>query len=458
MPFLAGNLIRVVLLLALAFFLGSLLLVAAAMARRFKRERDFKVLDAFRERSHSVLEGLSAGALEYGSGLEQFHEIMAACGVQDIESILVERLAQPRYAPVAGRLLGDLGMIESWQHRAGAAVRPMGGRAALPLFAWGARFYHRARDVQKLGRLVDQQSWRLLVKALDDPHEDVREAAVRSLAAIRVPQSFPVLVKQLQDSLALPTPVLSSRILRLALGQFPLELADQLRPLLENSSFQAQLAGAQALREMLTNHSTDHSGSENLSAGLSDLIWKKLASVDSPDVRAVAADLMAFMGDEESGTKLIHSAGDKEWFVRLHAVRALGKRKNPAHRSVVADHLTDPHWRVREAAALALAAAGSEGASELLRVFAATEDTYAREQIAEALVTSGLMDELARRCSGEGALPEREALLEVVRMGKTACLESWLRHQPATQREKFLATLRCCNDSLVQKWIDAVAG
>lgn len=458
MPFSAGTLIHVVLLLALAIFLGSLLLIGAAIGRRLKRERDFKILDSLRQRSISILERLSAGALDYGTGLEQLRGMIKPGAQQAVEGILLEHAGQPRYIPMLGRLLEDLGMIESWQRGIGAAAEtPGAGRNALSRQR-GARFYHRARDAQNLGRLGHRQSWPLLVNALDDPHIDVREAAVRSLAAIGDPQSFPALAERLRVGLISPQPALSDRILRPALARFPPELANHLEPMMKDVNAQVRLAAAQVLRDMLGNYAVTHSEFMMVNLELSGMIVTRLSSDKDPDVRAAAADLMALMKDEASGGRLIRSADDEAWFVRLHAVRALGERRNLAFHAALGTHLTDPHWRVREAAARALAAAGSAGTGALLRVFAATEDVYAREQIAEALETSGLMAGLASRCTGEDALPEREVLLEIVKIGKTSSLESWLRRQLAPQRDAFLAMLlRDSNDPLVQKWADRMA-
>ncbi len=429
MPFPAGHLIRGVLLLSLAIFLVSLLLVSAAIVRRTKRERSFRFLDAFRERSQSILEELLAGNLEYMSGLEQFRGMIAEHGPRGIESILVDYIAQPRYSPAIIRLAEDLGFIEAWQRQAGAGAKARGGRAKLLSRARRVRFFDRARAVRYLGQLAHHGSWRLLIEALDDPHKDVRETAARSLAAIGEPLTFPILVKRLEANLTSSKPIFSESALRLALGQFPLKLADQLRPLLGHACSQARLAGAQVLRQMLNSASRSASGEPG--PDLFRLVWEKLACDDSPDVRAVAADLMAFMADEPSGSKLVAATEDEEWFVRLHAVRALGERESPVFPAVIARHLTDPHWRVREAAALALTASGPVGISELLRVFAITQDAYAREQIAEALEAPGVLGELASRCAGGDGMPERDALLDIVKMGRTAWLESWVRRLPA---------------------------
>ncbi len=459
MPFLAERFIHVVLLLAAIIFLVSLLLIAVAIGRRFRREREFKILDAFRERSRSILEVLSAGALDYEAALEQIRKMIEPRYAQDIERILLEQLDQPRYRAAIGRLIEDLGMIRSWQRRVGDTTKPPpGSRGAAPSLRREARFYHRARDAQNLGRVGHRESWRLLVKALDDAHEDVREAAVRSLAVIGEPESFPALVEQLRASLTSPKPLLSDRVLRPALARFPLALADHLQPLLEHSNSQVRLAAAHVLRDMLANESAAvRSGSVKLKPDLSRLIPNRLAGDNDPDVRAVAADLMSFLQDEASGDKLIRSAGDAEWFVRLHAVRAIGERRNQKFHAVLAARLTDQHWRVREAAARALAGSGPEEARELLRAFVAAGDEYARDQIAEALDTSGLMAELAKRCAGGDAPQEREVLFEVVKMGKTSCLESWLKRQTERERRAFLTALGECSDPHVRRWVEQMA-
>ncbi|MGH9355840.1 MAG: HEAT repeat domain-containing protein [Terriglobia bacterium] len=457
MPRVASHLIELVLFLALVIFLGSLLLIAAAIGRRFKRERGFRFIDSFRERSRSILEGIAAGALEYEAGLEQLQGIVDSGHAETVERILLDYAHQFRYSPSSGRLLENLGMVESWRRQLISVTKPPGA-SRNPLLLWrGARFYNRARAAQNLGRLGDRQSWPLLVSALDDPHGDVREEALCALAAIREPQSFPALIGRLRASLSPAHAAHSGRVLQTVLARFPLELADQLVPLIEDSNARVRLAAAQVLRGMLTNRSLTDANVTPMNLKLSRLIITQLGGDSDPDVRAAAADLMAFMKDDVSGKDFIRSADDEVWFVRLHAVRALGQRRDLAFHPALAARLTDTRWLVREAAASALSASGAPGVFALMRVFSASDDAYAREQIAEAIETSGLMKKLAESTAAEDAQQEREALQEIVKAGEAGFLEGWLNRQPAPERRAFLASLRGSHDPEVRNWADQMA-
>ena len=59
------------------------------------------------------------------------------------------------------------------------------------------RYLLRAKSIRNLGTLRHRPSWPLLVNALDDRHPDIQLVALRSLAALGAPESFPVLRERL---------------------------------------------------------------------------------------------------------------------------------------------------------------------------------------------------------------------------------------------------------------------
>jgi hypothetical protein len=46
---------------------------------------------------------------------------------------------------------------------------------------------------------------------------------------------------------------------------------------------------------------------------------------ESPDVRALAAEALGFLGDASATPALAQAVEDKEWIVRVHAIRSLGR-------------------------------------------------------------------------------------------------------------------------------------
>lgn len=92
------------------------------------------------------------------------------------------------------------------------------------------------------------------------------------------------------------------------------------------------------------------------------------------EVRARAAELLGVCGAVDSIGALVAACDDDEWFVRVRAVKALGRLGVPDSPDFVHDYYTtlqrllhDPVWYVRRHAASAMAATGEDG-RELLRL------------------------------------------------------------------------------------------
>lgn len=423
------GLIHAVLILSWIVLAGILVLVAIVIGRRIKRESEFKTLDHFREQLHAIADGLVNHTLEYDAGLAALRALIPRRHDRAIERILLEELDSPARAAILRRLAQDLGLIQAWQQRV-AFPQEDGGTLARPgtlrrLF--GLRFTERAASAESLGRIRDLGSWRLLARALQDPHRDVQAVALRSLASIGEPQSFPVLVEQLRSVITSREPVLSVRTLKAALARFPLDSALHLLPLLQDRDPRLRVIAVEILREMLEAGASLEGAhvSQTMGPQLSGLVLTELANDENPDVRAGAADLLVHFRDERAAPTLARLCSDPEWFVRLHAVRGLGEKGDGHFLETISTRLTDPHWRVREAASRALALGGEAGVRLLIETFLATGDVYAREQVAEELQTSGVMAEIVRRCERrKNSAREIEALAAIVHMGKTSYLRT----------------------------------
>jgi hypothetical protein len=120
---------------------------------------------------------------------------------------------------------------------------------------------------------------------------------------------------------------------------------------------------------------------------------------------------------------------DSEWFVRLHATRALAEcRAFPLE--ALGRRLTDTNWRVREAAAQVVSARGQEGIRFLLAHFRATDDRYSREQVVEQLERTGLIPSLLTAFDEPGAGEETRFAPEMVRVRRTSAVRSAVENAP----------------------------
>ena len=140
-----------------------------------------------------------------------------------------------------------------------------------------------------------------------------------------------------------------------------------------------------------------------------------MAIDEDPDVRARAADVVAHLEPSRAATVLTPLLGDSTWFVRLHAVRAL--RHQEFTSLALSRRLTDPHWRVREAAVQTLLARVHSGIRRLLEHFLTTEDAYSREQVVEQIERAGLIPAIIEACGELGRELETQFALEMVRRG-----------------------------------------
>src|SRR5208282_5047896 len=178
---------------------GTLALAVGAMVRRWHQDRFDR-----RIKGLCVHYALTPATLLEGKYSAQSLASLRILPLSSIELLLEPLLLKcasaPALATVLEELCLELGLIDVWQRRILDQFGHVSLRAALSNldgllhFIPRLRFFLRAQSARNLGLLRHQPSWPILVKALDDPHPDVQQVAVRSLAVIAEPQSFPVLL------------------------------------------------------------------------------------------------------------------------------------------------------------------------------------------------------------------------------------------------------------------------
>jgi HEAT repeat protein len=288
--------------------------------------------------------------------------------------------------------------VELWQGTLRCCSEPVSWREVLLRPANVLRqiralhFLPRVRSAERLGLIGHAPSWRLLVRALEDLHPQVRSAAAFALGAIAEPQSFPALVERLQNIALTPSAGLSLPHIKAALVCFPLRQASELVDLLKHSHPRVRFLAADVVREMLVPSSCTGGAedlqllkTEDVAPEMADLFLTRLVFDDNPNVRARTAPVIARLDDPRAGWQLVTLLNDVQWFVRLHAVRALAQPRFGTLAEHLSRRLTDVNWRVREAVVRSLLSFGPAGAERLLQHFLTTQDRYSLEQIAEEL-------------------------------------------------------------------------
>jgi len=468
MPFLIEHIAEVVIALVIIVLLGTAALASAAIARRQRRERYFQRIDDLRQRYGPVIAAVLSQKIEYARGLEVLKGISGRDRNYVLEQLCLERRPAPEQVPLLRRLCEDLGLVKVWQDRLSGRM----GKASLR-DAWarpegvvervgGLRFLLRARSADNLGIIQHRPSWPLLVRALGDPHPDVQAVAVRSLAAIQEPESFPALVERLHAVLLKPSAALSLRAVKTALVSFPLKDAVGLAPSLGHSHRRIRFVATDIVREMVERLAVQEEDfvlePKTFPAQLAESFLTQLGFDENPDVRARAAPVIAYLADPRATPVLLALLGDAEWFIRLHAVRAFAKRKYISQAPQIARRLTDPHWMVREAAARTLLVFGRVGSDQLTNHFLETEDRYSREQIADQMQRAGLIPGLLAQYAGEADSRVGKVIEQLAEMGKTSYLVEVMEKSSERElRRKFLEGFGRHSDPQIQAWVRRVA-
>jgi hypothetical protein len=279
---------------------GTLALAVGAMIRRWHDDRFERRLKSLR-----LHYALTPVALLEGKHSAQCLARLRALPLPNLELLLEPLLLKcasaPPLATVLDELCLELGLIDVWQRRILGQFAPLSFRQALSTpdgllcFFPRLHFLLRARSARNLGLLRHQASWPILAMALDDPHPDVQQVALRSLAALRHPQSFPALLDRMDKAVTENYSGLSLHSLKAAMARFPLSQALQLVPALRHLHPRVRAAAAEILLEMAKR---EPAGTQALGEYKSvfDRELATLASDADPEVGDIAVELIAHPG------------------------------------------------------------------------------------------------------------------------------------------------------------------
>ena len=468
MPFLIENIYEVVLAIIIFVLLGTGALVILTIARRQRRDKYFQRIDDLRQRYSPVLASILTQKIEYERGLEVLRGITGMDRDYALEFLCLEKKPTPDQVPTLRKLCEDLGLVKLWQLRLSggldvASLRDAVGRPEGIIQRVGTlSFLSRAKAADNLGIVKHHPSWKLLVKALEDSHADVQAVAVRSLASIQEVESFAALVNRLQEIIQKPSETLSLRTVKTALVSFPLNQMSGLLPSLKHAHRRVRFFTTDIVREVVERQAAWEEDfildTKNFPSELGETFLETLAFDENPDVRARCAAVIAHLADARSTPVLLTLLEDSQWFVRMHTVRALAKRKFLSQAPQVARRLTDSHWTVRESAARTLLVFGRVGSEQLAQHFLSTDDRYSREQIADEMQRAGLVPTLIAQYGAEREGASTRVIDLMVQMGKTSYLLWAIENNPNPEiRKKFLVHFGEEPDPQIREWVSHVA-
>jgi len=248
----------------------------------------------------------------------------------------------------------------------------------------------------------------------------------------------------------------------MALISFPIGQADKLLPALEHSNGRIRFQAVDIIREMAERQAAGDEtfvlDSKTFASGMAEIFLGRLCMDDNPDVRARAAPVIACLADPRATPVLLTLLEDAQWFVRMHAARALARRKDLPRAKLIAHRLTDTQWMVRETATRTLLAYGRAGLEELLDQLLNTHDRYTKEQIADAFQRAGLLPSLLAQYAENGDGIETRVLEQLVRMGKTSYMVAVLANgSDCKLRGKFLENFGQHADPQIRSWVKRMA-
>lgn len=215
----------------------------------------------------------------------------------------------------------------------------------------------RVTAIRVLGLLPgDTKAAGIASKALDDPKPEVRAAAATALGQMGSTASIPSLKKALSDkdtSVALA----AAHALDLMHDEFGYEVYYAILTG-ERKGGKGLLAG-----QFDTFRDPKKLAGFGFSEGIgfvpfASIGWNAFRAIrknDSSPVRAAAASVLANDTDPRSGEALANATADNNWLVRVAALEALAKRKDPSLLGRVETAMSDSKKEVRyTAAAVAL--------------------------------------------------------------------------------------------------------
>jgi HEAT repeat protein len=180
---------------------------------------------------------------------------------------------------------------------------------------------------------------------------------------------------------------------------------------------------------------------------------------ENPDVRARSAPVIAYLDDTRATGALLALLEDSEWFVRMHAARALARNKFMSSAPKIAQRLTDSQWMVREATTRTLLSFGQEGLDCLIDHALNTRDRYSKEQIADEFQRAGVIPTLLAQYARTQNAREIHVLRQFADLGKTSCMLAAMEESSDRfLRRKFLADFGRHPDPQIRGWVKSLDG
>lgn len=387
------------------FFLFILSIFSYILFRRWRRGVYFKRLDRAVERMKPLVEKCLENQIDRLPSEWKYPPYTIEW--EAMEKVLLQSkiLATEERQKSIEKLFQELGYAEFYQS----------------LLRKGNR-WRRAIAADRLGVMgATQSSIAALIKALKDPSKEVRSVALRSLSSIADERSLPLLVKELPQMVHPEEGVFVSTIKNAVI-----RMGESLLPILLP---QMETYETRTLR--LVVDSLGEIGSKKATPSLSPLL-----SHSDPEVRAKTAKALGKINDPSVLPDLLKMDQEPVWYVRLQVCRSLGLLRDSRGIDFLTNRLMDENWQVRAAAAEALFTIGTPALFAIAQRLKEHQDRYSREQIAEELHRSGMVEEFVNSLEHlDDPLSElkRSLLMALASLGMKSFLSWAEQNHPSVQ-------------------------
>jgi len=234
----------------------------------------------------------------------------------------------------------------------------------------------RSDAARRLGKIGDPRAVPELEKLLQDPGDEVREAALYALGRIGTREALESMLDALNDG---------DRWSQEKVAEAVEEAGDESRRVLVGLLRDGNPARRAFAAEVMGGL-----------GGTEEAVYLEEALADEAvDVRARAADSLGRMRHRLARPALLQALEDPAWQVRAQAVKALGSIGEEKDVPQLVEKLRDTEWWVRNNAAAALREMGETGEGPLVEMLW-DGDRFARETAAQALEESSVVERLVR--------------------------------------------------------------
>jgi hypothetical protein len=397
---------------------GILALLAFILIRRIIRRRYFARCDRRAQHIREHWDRIVAGDVPAG----QWY-------FDATDHAIVERIALDRM-DVAGP--NEIRQLQEFVRRSGLLDKRI--REVRTFRGWPRR-----QSLVALSRMRTPESIPALAEALERAEGEMAVDAIHALGQVGIPRAAePILRRTSNGGLHCPPQVLQGALLSCYRIHAPALLSrvheadDATRPVL--ARVLAEVAHPKMKGDLLT-----------------------LAADPLAEVRAAAARVLPVMRPHYALQTLARLAADKEWFVRLRAVVALGDLGERRSIPALIHGLCDENRLVRLRAAASLVR--FEGEEErVLQLAMRTRDRYALQALVSEMERSGRIPDLVAALADDGrrALAE-PALFAALQGGSmTLLIDLMLHHADRRVRNRLARLLAASGDTALLAHLEQV--